>query len=178
VGAGTRAARAAGGRRAPARLPPRGLLGLHGHLQGRGPAQRHVGHRERALEGVVMRSVFVTGAYGLLGTWLVRALLEEAAEVTVLRRDHAPRAALTLLGLEDRVNGVAGDVTDAALMDRALGEYEVDTVFHLAAQTIVGTANRSAAGTWDANVRGTWTLLEACLRHGVARTVVAASDKA
>ena len=90
-----------------------------------------------------MRSALVTGAYGLLGTWLVRRLLDEGVEVTVLRRDVRPRSALTLLGLESRVNVVTGDVTDLPLMERTLGGYEVDSVFHLAAQTIVGTANRS-----------------------------------
>jgi len=125
-----------------------------------------------------MKSAFVTGGYGLLGSWLVKALLEQGVEVTVLRRDVSPRSALVLLGLEEHCAIVNGSITDPALMDRSLGEYEVDTVFHLAAQTIVGTANRSAAGTWDTNIRGTWTLLEACLRHEVQRTVVAASDKA
>jgi CDP-glucose 4,6-dehydratase len=125
-----------------------------------------------------VRSAFVTGGYGLLGSWLVARLLEEGVAVTVLRRDTTPRSALVVESLEERCNVVRGDVTDGALLDRALGEYEVDTVFHLAAQTIVGTANRSALGTWETNVRGTWVVLEACLRHGVARTVVAASDKA
>ena len=125
-----------------------------------------------------MRSVLVTGAYGLLGSWLVRALLEEGADVTVLRRDVAPRSALRVMGLEDRCSMVAGDVRDAAVVERALGEYEVDTVFHLAAQTIVGTAHRSPESTWDTNVRGTWTVLEACRRLEVPRTVVASSDKA
>jgi CDP-glucose 4,6-dehydratase len=69
-------------------------------------------------------------------------------------------------------------VANGLLLDRTLGEYEIDTVFHLAAQTIVGTANRSPLATWETNVRGTWLLLEACLRHEVPRTVVAASDKA
>jgi len=125
-----------------------------------------------------MRSAFVTGAYGLLGSWLVAALLERGVEVTVLRRDIAPRSPLGLLGLEPRVAVVEGDVTDQALLDRALGEWEVDTVFHLAAQTIVGTANRSPVGTWETNVRGTWTVLEACRRQEVPRVVVASSDKA
>jgi CDP-glucose 4,6-dehydratase len=125
-----------------------------------------------------MRSVLVTGAYGLLGGWLVARLLDEGVEVTVIRRDETPRAALILLGLEARCNVVPGDVADGLLLDRTIGEYEVDTVFHLAAQTIVGTANRSALGTWETNVRGTWLLLDACLRHQVPRTVVAASDKA
>jgi CDP-glucose 4,6-dehydratase len=124
------------------------------------------------------RSCFVTGAYGMLGSWLVRALLDAGARVTVLRRDQVSTSALVLDGLEERCTVVRGDLVDAALMDRALGEHEIDSVFHLAAQTIVGTANRSPASTFDANIRGTWTLLEACRHHGVERTVVAASDKA
>jgi CDP-glucose 4,6-dehydratase len=125
-----------------------------------------------------MVSAFVTGAYGLLGTALVRALVRDGVEVTVLRRDATPRSALVLEGLEAQVNVVTGDLVGAGVVERALGEYEVDSVFHLAAQTIVGTANRSPASTWDTNLRGTWTLLEACRLHPVARVVVAASDKA
>jgi CDP-glucose 4,6-dehydratase len=124
------------------------------------------------------RSVFVTGAYGLLGSWLVKALLARGARTTVLRRDAVAVSALALEGTEARVNVVHGDVCDAAVMERALGEYEVESVFHLAAQTIVGVANRSPVSTFEANIRGTWTLLEACRRLGVGRVVVAASDKA
>jgi CDP-glucose 4,6-dehydratase len=130
------------------------------------------------VEGVVVKNVFVTGAYGLLGAWMVSALLDEGADVTVLKRDDNPRAALSLLGLERRVNIVRGDLRDFTLMQRALGEYEIDTVFHLAAQTIVGTANRSPIPTFEANIRGTWTLLEACRLHGEPSVIVAASDKA
>ncbi|HXE44139.1 MAG TPA: NAD-dependent epimerase/dehydratase family protein [Conexibacter sp.] len=124
------------------------------------------------------RSVFVTGAYGLLGSWLVRALLARGDRVTVLQRDRVPRAALLLDGAADAVDVVHGDLNDPGLVARALGEHEVDTVFHLAAQTIVGTANRSPLGTFESNIRGTWTLLEACRLHGAERVVVAASDKA
>jgi CDP-glucose 4,6-dehydratase len=124
------------------------------------------------------RSVFVTGAYGLLGSWLVRALVARGDRVIVLRRDRAPRSALLLDGVEDACDVVHGDLNEDGLVARALGEYEVDTVFHLAAQTIVGTANRSPLATFESNVRGTWTLLEACRLHGVRRIVVAASDKA
>jgi CDP-glucose 4,6-dehydratase len=124
------------------------------------------------------RSVFVTGAYGMLGSWLVKALLERGDRVTVLQRDRVTASALTLEGTEDRCTVVRGDLGDPLLMDRTIGEEEVDTVFHLAAQTIVGTALRSPVPTFESNIRGTWTLLDACRRHGVARTVVASSDKA
>jgi CDP-glucose 4,6-dehydratase len=124
------------------------------------------------------RSVFVTGAYGLLGSWLVKALLDRGARVTVLKRDAVSASALVLDGTERLVNVVHGDVCDAALIERVLFEYEVDTVFHLAAQAIVGVANRGPASTFDTNIRGTWTMLEACRRAGVARTIVASSDKA
>jgi CDP-glucose 4,6-dehydratase len=124
------------------------------------------------------RSVFVTGAYGLLGSWLVRALVARGDRVTVLQRDRAPRSALLLEAVEEAVDVVHGDLNEAGLMARTLGEHEVDTVFHLAAQTIVGTANRSPLGTFESNIRGTWTLLEACRLHGAQRVVVAASDKA
>jgi CDP-glucose 4,6-dehydratase len=137
-----------------------------------------VGERRGALEGVGVRSAFVTGAYGLLGSWLCRALLDAGARVTVLRRDEAPASALRLDGTEARCTVVHGDVRDLELLERVLGEEEVDTVFHLAAQTIVGTAQRSPLSTWETNVRGTWTMLEACRRHEVARVVVASSDKA
>jgi CDP-glucose 4,6-dehydratase len=125
-----------------------------------------------------MQSTFVTGAYGLLGAALVPALLDAGAEVTVLRRDSMPRSALVLTGIEQRVNVVSGDVTDLSLVTRALAEYEVDTVFHLAAQTIVPTAQRSPLSTWESNIRGTWILLEACWRLQIPRVIVAASDKA
>jgi CDP-glucose 4,6-dehydratase len=124
------------------------------------------------------RSVFVTGAYGLLGGWLVKALLDRHARVTVLKRDDVSLSALALEGTERLVNVVHGDVVDARLLDRALGEYEVDTVFHLAAQAIVGVANRGPASTFETNIRGTWTLLEACRGAGISRAVVASSDKA
>jgi CDP-glucose 4,6-dehydratase len=125
-----------------------------------------------------MSSVFVTGGYGLLGTWLVRALLERGDRVVVLRRDEPSATALAIEGLEERCEVVPGDVTDSSAIERALGDYDVDTVFHLAAQTLVGTANRSPVPTFETNIRGTWVLLEACRHLEVARVVVAASDKA
>jgi CDP-glucose 4,6-dehydratase len=122
-------------------------------------------------------SVLVTGAYGLLGGWLTAALVERGARVTVVRRDEQPGSAIVLTGLDASVDVVHGDICAEGLIERALAEYEVDTVFHLAAQTIVPTANRSPISTFETNIRGTWTLLEACRRHGTERVVVAASDK-
>jgi CDP-glucose 4,6-dehydratase len=124
------------------------------------------------------RSVLVTGAYGLLGSWLTRELLRHGARVVVIRRDEPAVNPLTLQGLADRVDAVSGDICTDGLVARALNEYEVDSVFHLAAQTLVGTANHAPLSTFETNIRGTWMVLEACRLHGVERVVVASSDKA
>jgi len=123
-------------------------------------------------------SILVTGAYGLLGSWLVKALVEAGTIVTVVERDHVRGSALVAMGLEARVTVVRGDVADEGLVARAIAEYEIDTVFHLAAQTLVPTANRSPLSTFETNIRGTWLTLEACRLHNVARVIVASSDKA
>ncbi len=124
------------------------------------------------------RSVLVTGAHGLLGSWLVRGLLEGGARVVAIRRDEPAISSLRLLGLSERVDTVNGDICDDGLVARALNEYEVTDVFHLAAQTLVGTANHAPLSTFETNIRGTWLVLEACRTHGVERVVVASSDKA
>jgi CDP-glucose 4,6-dehydratase len=123
-------------------------------------------------------SVLITGAYGLLGSWLTAALLDGGAEVTVVHRDDRPRSAFALMGLGSRCSIVHGDITHEGVIARAIGEYEVDTVFHLAAQTLVPTANHNPISTFETNIKGTWLLLEACRGLGVARVVVASSDKA
>jgi CDP-glucose 4,6-dehydratase len=137
-----------------------------------------VEQRRGAVEDVVVRSVLVTGAYGLLGSWLCRALVARGMRVAVLQRDQPAFSALALDGTEARCTVIHGDVRDLELLERALGEEEIDTVFHLAAQTIVGTAQCAPLHTFETNVRGTWMVLEACRRHEVARVVVASSDKA
>ncbi len=108
------------------------------------------------------RRVMVTGATGLLGSWMTKELLARGAEVTVLVRDWMPRSLLVTSGDYDKVSVVRGELEDHATVLRGLNEYEIDTVFHLGAQTIVGTATRSAISTFEANIRGTWSLLEAC----------------
>lgn len=125
------------------------------------------------------RPVFVTGATGLLGGWLVKRLLDLGAEVVCLVRDWVPESELLGARLIEAVNVVRGDVRNQALLERVLGEYEAATVFHLAAQTLVPVANRNPVSTFEANIGGTWALLEACRRSpSVRQIVVASSDKA
>jgi CDP-glucose 4,6-dehydratase len=125
------------------------------------------------------RPTFVTGGTGLLGGWLLRRLLEVGADIVCLVRDWVPQSELVHAGLVEQAKVVRGDICDRALLERILGEYEIDTVFHLAAQTIVGIANRNPVSTFETNIHGTWTLLEACRRsptvHGI---VMASSDNA
>ena len=125
------------------------------------------------------RPTFVTGGTGLVGTALVRRLVAAGADVVCLVRDWVPQSETLSPGALERVKLVRGDVTDQPLLERTLGEYEIDTVIHLAAQTIVGVANRNPVSTFEANVQGTWALLEACRRSpAVRQVVVASSDKA
>ena len=126
------------------------------------------------------RNAFITGATGLLGSWLAEELLERGARVTCLVRDEVPDSRFYTAGIDRRVQRVRGALEDFELTLRALNEYEIDSVFHLGAQTIVGTASRSPLSTFEANIRGTWTLLEACrlCPKLIERIVVASSDKA
>ncbi len=124
------------------------------------------------------RSVLVTGASGLLGGWLVSALVRKGASVVVLLRDGAPNSMLVREGWLSRVSTVPGSLGDGDLIRRALAEYTVQTVFHLGAQTLVGIAKTDPVGTLEANVRGTWLLLEAARQCGVSEVLVASSDKA
>lgn len=125
------------------------------------------------------RPTFVTGATGLVGTWLVRRLLNLGADVVCLVRDWVPQSELLQDDLLEQVKIVRGDVRDQALLERVLGEYEVDTVIHLAAQTIVGIANRNPVSTFETNIGGTWALLEASRRSpSIRQIILASSDKA
>lgn len=125
------------------------------------------------------RNVFVTGCTGLLGSWLTGFLVEQKANVVGLIRDSVPRSNLYDQQLDKTINVVRGNVEDYLLMERILNEYEIDTVFHLAAQTIVTIANRNPLSTFEANIKGTWNILEACRKSPtVTRIVAASSDKA
>jgi CDP-glucose 4,6-dehydratase len=125
------------------------------------------------------RPTLVTGATGLVGGWVVRRLLRQQADVVCLVRDWVPECDVIRTGLLAQVKTVRGDVRDQALLERVLGEYEIDTVIHLAAQTLVPVANRNPVATFETNVAGTWALLEACRRSPkVGQIVLASSDKA
>jgi CDP-glucose 4,6-dehydratase len=124
-------------------------------------------------------SVLITGCTGLLGSWMTQELVSRGAKVVGLVRDWTPQSRLFQEGLECKINTVYGRIEDLSTLERIISEYEIETVFHLAAQTIVGVANREPLGTFEANIKGTWNVLEACRRvGGVKRIVVASSDKA
>jgi CDP-glucose 4,6-dehydratase len=137
--------------------------------------------REKRLENSYWQDkrVFVTGCSGFLGSWVVKALVHRGASVVGLVRDHVPQSMLFREGMDEQIRIVNGELNDVPLLERVLAEYEVETIFHLAAQTIVGIANRSPLSTFETNIRGTWNLLEAARRaSGVKSVVVASSEKA
>ena len=130
--------------------------------------------------GGPLKTALVTGGRGFVGAWLCRALLDRGVAVVSLDR-RTPRerpSTLALLGIDSDVVEEAGSLVDRALLDRVLTEHDVDAVFHLAAETIVGTVRDDPAAAFDTNVRGTWTVLESCREHGVEKVVFASSDKA
>ena len=125
------------------------------------------------------RPTFVTGGTGLVGSWLIQRLMDAGADVVCLVRDWVPQSEAVRKGNLERMKVVRGDIRDREVLERALGEYEIDTVIHLAAQTIVTIANRNPISTFETNIAGTWNLLEACRRSPrVKQIVVASSDKA
>jgi CDP-glucose 4,6-dehydratase len=125
------------------------------------------------------RPTFITGGTGLVGSWLIRRLIEAGADVVCLVRDWVPQSELVRTGLIEKVKVVRGDIRDREVLERILGEYEIDSVIHLAAQTIVTIANRNPISTFETNIAGTWNLLEACRRSPKVKQIVAASsDKA
>ena len=127
-----------------------------------------------------MKRALVTGAKGFAGAWLTKALLEAGAEVVCLDRigaDPERTTTLKLLGLGDEVEDARRRSSRRGIRRRGRRR-RIDTIFHLAAETIVGTVQASPAEGFDTNVRGTWTVLEAARANGVERVVVASSDKA
>ena len=126
------------------------------------------------------RRVLVTGVTGVIGSWLAKDLLAAGAQVVALIRDADTQSELYRSRQIEQVTVAQGSLEDFWALELAINEHEVQTVFHLAAQTIVGTANRSPLSTFEANIRGTYNLLEACRQHRdmVGQVVIASSDKA
>jgi CDP-glucose 4,6-dehydratase len=126
------------------------------------------------------RRVLVTGATGMVGSWLTRRLVDSGAYVVALVCDHDPQSELLRSRTIDRVSVVNGRLEDFAAVERAINGHDVDTVFHLGAQTIVGTAHRSPRPTLESNIQGSWNVLDAARLHPqlVKAVVVASSDKA
>jgi CDP-glucose 4,6-dehydratase len=126
------------------------------------------------------RRVFVTGASGIVGSWLVKRLLQEGAYVVALIHDWDPQTELVRSGDIAQVHVINGALEDYAAIERAINEHEVDTVFHLGAQPIVSTALRNPLPTFETNIRGSYHLLDACRVHRalLKRVVIASSDKA
>lgn len=128
--------------------------------------------------------MLITGCTGLAGSWLTRYLISDGANVVGLVRDSVPRSILwsrsELDVVREKLSVVRGELEDYQLLERTINEYEIEIVFHLAAQTIVGIANRNPLSTFEANIRGTYNLLEACRRNEklIKAVVVASSDKA
>jgi CDP-glucose 4,6-dehydratase len=120
----------------------------------------------------------VTGGRGFAGAWLARALLGCGSEVSSLDLAGPLPTGLQLLEIEGEVSDHTGDLRDRDLVLRLLRERSIDSVFHLAAQPIVGEANASPISTFETNIAGTWVLMEACREAEVQRVVVASSDKA
>lgn len=125
------------------------------------------------------RNVFVTGAAGLLGSWLCEELVIQKANIIALVRDFVPTSRFHTEPYSKKITMIKGDQRDFETVERALNEYEIDTIFHLGAQAIVSTGNRSPLSTFESNIKGTWTVLEAArVSKLVNRVVVASSDKA
>jgi CDP-glucose 4,6-dehydratase len=125
------------------------------------------------------QSVLITGCTGLVGSWLTQSLIGKGANVVGIIRDYTPNSFFFRSGFDKSITTVRGEIEDYALMERTINEYEIETVFHLGAQTIVTIANRGPLATFRANIEGTWNMLEACRQvSAVKRIVVASSDKA
>lgn len=125
------------------------------------------------------KNVFITGCTGLLGSWITQRLVDSEANVIGLVRDNVPKSYFHLSGTDKKVILVRGEIENYPLLERIINEYEIDFIFHLAAQTIVSIANRNPVSTFKSNIEGTWNLLEACRRtHREKKIIVASSDKA
>jgi len=125
------------------------------------------------------KNVLVTGADGFIGSWVAKTLIEKDANVITIVRDIKKKNNIDILNIKNNIDIILGDIVNYDNCGRTINEYNIDTVFHIAAQAIVGPANKSPLSTFESNIKGTWNILEACRLNGnVKRIVVASSDKA
>ena len=125
------------------------------------------------------KNVLVTGADGFIGSWVAKTLIEKDANVITIIRDIKKKNNIDILNLKNNIDIIPGDLVNYDNCSRTINEYNIDTVFHIAAQAIVGPANKSPLSTFESNIKGTWNVLEVCrLNDNVKRIVVASSDKA
>lgn len=129
------------------------------------------------MENLVNKNIFITGATGFLGSWLTNYLYD-SNNIVALVRDWIPKSDLINNKIINKIITVRGNVEDYPLIERTINEYEIDIVFHLAAQTIVGIANNNPLSTFETNIKGTWNILEACRRNKTKKVIIASSDKA
>lgn len=124
------------------------------------------------------KKVFITGYEGFLGSWLSKALINEGARVIGLDRVYQ-RPKSILKGLRASIICIKGDVSDLALVKKIINKYKPPVIFHLAAEAIVGKANKNPVKTFKSNIQGTWNILESC-RDGnfIKGLIIASSDKA
>jgi CDP-glucose 4,6-dehydratase len=125
------------------------------------------------------KNVLITGATGFVGSWLTKSLIEKKANVKSVVRDKIHNSNFFLSGINKKNSLVYGNIEDYNFINRIMNEHEIDTVFHLAAQAIVQTANRNPLSTFKANIEGTWNILEAARNNKLIQgVIVASSDKA
>ena len=125
------------------------------------------------------KNVLITGVQGFLGSWLCKNLVDRKAKVVGLTRDLVSNSNFYIMDLDKKTTLVKGDVADYHTVERIMNEYDIEVVFHIAAQPIVGIANRSPLSTFESNIKGTWTVLEAVRNSKTVQAIVtASSDKA
>ena len=125
------------------------------------------------------KNVLVTGASGFIGSSVAKELVERGAKVVTIIRDIKNQNSIDALGIKDKITILIGNLIDLETVERSMNEYEIDTCFHIAAQAIVGSANRAPLSTFESNIKGTWNILETCrLSKTIKRAIIASSDKA
>lgn len=126
------------------------------------------------------KRVLITGATGFIGSWLVNELIKKDASIIALVRDSDYKSEFFRSKDFKETNIVNGELESYKVIKRAINEYKIEIVFHLGAQTIVGSAYRDPLPTFESNIKGTYNILEACrnFQNQIENVIIASSDKA